>query len=95
MVREFFFLKDNISNKFYTGRQVGLSDFESAAVYYNERNAIKAMKKMVHSWDYENELTSYRMGELNDYTLDMIREIELRKDVENWGIQIVKGRCKI
>ena len=52
ITRDFYFLQDSVSKKFYTGQHNGMMDIRNAAVYYSEDAAKKSIKKIIRSWEH-------------------------------------------
>lgn len=89
--RTFYFLQDSISKEFYTGQNNWMSMFQDGAVYYKEDNAIKGMKRVINGWLHEQK---YAKGKELPDGFDQT-EVNLRKNIENWGIVIVSGKIKL
>ena len=97
MKRKFYFIKDSVTGNFYTGQNAdGIAPFDQAAVYFQRKNAEKKIKEYTNErysgsypW-HEKCLTLPNLHwdkELIDQTKKMIDE---RKDLPNWGIEIVE-----
>jgi hypothetical protein len=77
--RTFYFLRDNVSKQFYTGEHNQISNFNDAAVYYKEKNAKLKIKEIISNWLHDQK---YPYG-------NRLEEVNLRKNIENWGIEII------
>jgi len=93
-MRTFYFLKDSVSDKFYTGQNEHLSNLDGAAVYFKEANARARIKGIIQSWTHYLKYPveeKYRNG-YSDYgepfPNDIVKE---RKDLPDCGVIIVKG----
>lgn len=107
MKRTFYFIRDSVSGKFYTGQGNHLSTFSDAAVYFQEKNASKKIKDIIRSWkhdekfDYEWYKENYKHYPKDIYD-DYLKSAELsliqvakRKSLENWGMEIVQKEITI
>jgi len=95
MKRTFYFLKDSVTGNFYDGGNCdGIGQFDKAAVYFQRKNAEKRMKQLINvkysgSWEWtEKCLQDYNNLHWGDKA-QRRRDVRLRKDLPNWGIQIV------
>jgi hypothetical protein len=91
MKRMFFFLRDSVTKKFYTGQNVHLADFSQAAVYFQKANAEKKIKEMsspkrAGNWSWYETLSAVGFSA----SKAEMREVNRRKNLPNWGIEIVE-----
>ena len=109
--RTFFFLRDNVTKKFYTGEGNHFSVFYEAAVYHNELNAKKGLKRVVQSWKFDEKNMEYWIEKSSvkryenqtdkewqqdkDWAANMKKQVLLRKDLKDWGIEVISGEIKI
>ena len=97
MKRKFFFLKDSVTGNFYAGSSADVHvPFDKAAVYFQYKNAEKKIKEYINgeycgSWGWYVKCLTY--PDL-DWDKKIISEnekmIDERKDLPNWGIEIVE-----
>ena len=98
MTRDFYFLQDSITNKFYTGQHNCISEFRDAAVYHSEKSAINHIKGIIRAWEHDLKYPTeekYReefVQSNQPWPNDLVQE---RKDLKSWGIIVVKGTVKI
>lgn len=107
MKRTFYFLKDSVSGKFYTGQSDFRSDFDDAAVYYQEKNAKKKIKDIIHYWEhnqkydskwYKENFTDLSEESYKDYVKKakiIDAEVAKRKGLKDWGVEIVSKEVAI
>lgn len=98
MTRCFYFLKDSVSDQFYTGQHDYMSDFRNDAVYHTEKSAIAHIKGISRAWEhnlkypteekYRKEFIEQNRPWPNDLT-------DERKNLKDWGIVVVKGTVKL
>lgn len=109
--RTFFFLRDNVTKKFYTGEGNYLSVFYDAAVYHNELNAKKGLKRVVQSWAFDEKNMEYWIEKSSvkryenqpdkewqqdkEFAANGKRQVLARKDLKDWGIEIVSVEVAI
>ena len=98
MTRDFYFLRDSVSGQFYTGQHTCMSDFRGAAVYHSEISALKHIKGIVQAWEHnlnypiEEKYRKEFVEQNRPWPNDLTKE---RKDLNYWGIVVVKGTIKI
>lgn len=106
--RTFFFLKDTITGQYYTGQNNELFNFNSSAVYHNQKNALNGCKRVIQSWEFQKKNMEYWIektktkGHPTD-TDDQLKtdkswakkqkdDVLKREKLENWGIKIVSSK---
>jgi hypothetical protein len=95
MKRSFFFLKDSLTGKFYTGEQNYLSDFSDAAVFHSEANAKKKLKVHMDKWTFTQDGLDFWADRAKKGLCDKkwAKEekdsVVSRQDIKDWGIEIV------
>jgi len=109
MKRTLYFLKDSVTGKFYDGQTADISDFvefDKAVVYFQRENAEKKIKTLMNhsysgSWPwYENwikdptYLKYIEVNERDQHINKWNKLIDERKDLPNWGIEIVAVEIK-
>ncbi len=102
--RTFYFLKDSVTGKYYDGQTADISifvEFDKAVVYFQRENAEKKIEALMKpsssgSWLwYVNRIKdpSYlnyiEVNERAQHFNKWNKLIDERKDLPNWGIQIV------
>jgi hypothetical protein len=97
MKRKFYFIKDSVTGNFYEGKSADdIVSFDQAAVYFQRKNAEKKIKEYVNenysgSWPWNVKCLTHPDlhwdKKLISKTKKMIAE---RKDLPNWGIEIVE-----
>ncbi len=102
MNRKFYFLKDSVTQKFYTGESYYINSFNNAAVYYQKKNVEKRLKELIKKWEWYQENWTIQGSKLGDYAKQQIKFVkentELvneRKNLPNWGIEIVEVVVKV
>lgn len=92
MNRTFYFLKDSVTGRFYTGQSNYIDNFDKAAVYFQRKNAEKKIKDVLYSWDLGmKHIEKYTEVYLSrDIYEDVKAKIDQRKDLPNWGIEVVE-----
>jgi hypothetical protein len=100
MKRTLYFLRDSVTGKFYNGENCdNIGRFDTAAVYWQRENAAKRIKRLVNvkysgSWEWtEKCLQDYDNLHWGDKA-QRLRDVQLRKDLPNWGIEIVSAEIE-
>jgi hypothetical protein len=108
--RTFFFLKDTLSGEYYNGEGNWKQTFYEAAVYHQKQNAIRGMKRVMDSWEAQDRHNQYWVDYVKkkkknqtekEWESDKkkverdVKEVEERKNLKDWGIEIVSGEIKI
>jgi hypothetical protein len=101
--RTFYFLRDSVTGKFYTGQNTYIDTFDKAAVYFQRKNADKKLNELLSakhcgSWPWiEKQWTTYDDKHQGQYALvkESIKLVNERKHLPNWGIEIVETDIKI
>jgi len=95
MKRTFYFLKDSVTGNFYDGENCdNIGHFDTATVYWQRDNAAKRIKRLINvkysgSWEWtEKCLQDYDNLHWGDKA-QRRRDVQLRKHLPNWGIEIV------
>ena len=99
MKRTFYFLKDSVTSKFYWNHKYieNFAELDGASVYHNETNAKKMLQQIVTKWKWtESVVDDWIADELGSkYDKTMKRMVNQRKDLPDWGIEIVSGEVNI
>jgi hypothetical protein len=99
MKRKFYFIKDSVTGNFYLGHKnlSNLVDFDGAAIYHNEDNAKKMLKQIITNWKWTESSVDVWIADKNsvEYGKTMKRMVNQRKDLPNWGIEIVSGEVDV
>jgi NADPH-dependent ferric siderophore reductase len=99
MKRTFYFLKDNVTSKFYWSHKYleSLVELDGASVYHNETNAKKMLRQIVTKWEWtESSVDVWIAGTYSvEYGKTMKQMVNQRKNLPNWGIEIVSGEVNI
>ena len=97
MKRKFYFVKDSVTGNFYIGQNADdIAPFDQAAVYFQRKNAEEKIKRYVsdkYSGSYPWYVKCLASPDLH-WGKKLINKIEKmideRKDLPNWGIEIVE-----
>ena len=99
MKRTFYFLKDSVTGNFYFGHKYieKLVELDGASVYHNEDNAKKMLRQIVTEWKWTESVVDDWIADKNSvkYGKTMKRMVNQRKNLPNWGIEIVSGEVNI
>ena len=99
MKRKFYFIKDSVTGNFYWSHKYieNFVELDGASVYHNEDNAKKMLRQIVNKWKWtENVVDDWITDEFcAKYGKTMKRMVNQRKDLPNWGIEIVSGEVNI
>ena len=99
MKRKFYFIKDSVTGNFYFGHKYieNLVELDGASVYHNEDNAKKMLRQIVTEWKWTENVVDDWIADKNSakYGKTMKRMVNQRKDLPNWGIEIVSGEVNI
>jgi hypothetical protein len=96
--RFFYFLKDTVTDQFYTGENTNLGSFDKAAVYFQKKNAENKLKTIVNikysgSWPWLQKHWTNKKDKVKDqfdHVKICTKLVNERKNLVNWGIEIVE-----
>ncbi len=109
MKRTLYFLRDSVTGKFYDGQIADISifvEFDKAVVYFQRENAEKKIKNLMRpvfigSWpwyvNFINDPSYLHWVERNEreqHINKWNKLIDERKDLPNWGIEIVSAEIE-
>jgi hypothetical protein len=99
MKRTFYFLKDSVTNGFYWSHRYVESfvDLDRAPDYRNETNAKKMLQEIVTKWKWTESVVDDWIADESsaDFGRTVKRMVNQRKDLPNWGVEIVSGEINI
>lgn len=99
MKRKLFFLKDTVSGKFYWSHKYveNFVELDGAPDYRNETNAKKMLQEIVTKWKWtESVVDDWITDESSvEFGKTVKRMVNQRKDLPDWGIEIVSGEVNI
>ena len=97
MKRKFYFIKDSVTGNFYAGLPTDENvPFDQAPVYFQRKNAEKKIKDYLNekysgSWPWYVKCLTIPNIRWDVETISKIKKmIDERKDLPNWGIEIVE-----
>ena len=94
MKRNFFFLKDTVSGKFYWSHKYieNFVELDGAPDYRNETNAKKMLQQIVTKWKWTESVVDDWIADESsvEFGKTMKRMVNQRKDLPNWGIEIIE-----
>jgi hypothetical protein len=101
--RPLYFLKDKVTGKFYSGQGNDYGEFVSAAMYHQIKNAKSGLKRVIDGWVHQRECADYWVKESmkKNSPTDKVwarqqkEDVELRKDLPDWGVEIVGGTVTV
>ena len=99
MKRKFYFIKDSVTGNFYFSHKYleSLVELDGASVYHSEDNAKKMLRQIVTKWKWTESAVDVWIADENSvqFGKNMKRMVNQRKDLPNWGIEIVSGEVNI
>ena len=97
MKRTLYFIKDSVTGNFYAGKSAeDIVPFDQAPIYFQRKNAEKKIKEYVDgkysgSWPWNVKCLTYPDLHWDKKTISKTKKmIAERKDLPNWGIEIVE-----
>lgn len=99
MKRILYFLKDSVSGKFYD-QSNDLVDFKKATIFFMYKSVQERRRELINRWEWHaGNVTSWKDDAGKTQELDkkkfaeeIERDINARKNLPDWGIQVV---CRI
>ena len=90
MKRTFYFLRDSVTGKFYINNTTLFGVLKHANVYHNKGEAKADLRNKTKIWEFaKSSLPTWQTG-CPCWARDVTKQVEKRKNLPNWGIEIVE-----